>query len=473
MKNARKIFSAVVIALLAIVILFTLAGCGDNNFGKTEPMSVRISFGESFMEASGLKAAGVTPYEWRDYLKEENKYGRASIFVEDGEVILQIIEDDENYWKMMGVEKIEELCREFSVLDESCSIELFENNSIADVSYDEDISRETAEEYVAQVRKWCAYLHEFDYDKYSLLEQVNYTDTPMEANEIKSGISFENIVCEFEQYDDIYSGDKVKYNVETSYTIYANGAVVMDMPEMGQMDIFLLTENQLQTIKNVLQRYRVWTIKDHFGDGNFVIKFYDAAGTYMDYSCGSGSSAGFDRAANAILETLTKAQSQADSNDIVTDETMYGISFEKIVCCYAYSFDNDPNINYSLFSITSDPNFDYEKYTPPIRYTVYADGTVEVERGYPYSGWREVNRFTMTETQVQAVINALRQDAVWTEGLKEENCYTAERFIHFFNSDGVWIYGCGGNGLESEVFDRAANSVESIITEQYPLCSPW
>lgn len=313
MKNARKIFSAVAITLLAIVMLFTLAGCGDdyNSYNiETAPMSVSIWFGESFMEDSGLKAAGVTPYEWRDYLKEENKGDLASIFVENGVVILQVVEGDEHDWERMGVEKIEELCREYAALDEECSIELYKeykSNITANVWYNENISKETAEEYIAQIKIWCAYLCEFDYDydEYGLLEQVDYIDLSLAADETECGISFEDIVCSYElrNFED----------VEIACTFYADGGVGVDSAE--PYETFTITEEQVQTIIDALRSYKVWTmdVPDDYTNVQTWrgIFFYDKKGEIHTACGGYGfASERFNKSAEVIEEILSSEYPQ-------------------------------------------------------------------------------------------------------------------------------------------------------------------
>lgn len=310
MKNARKIFSAIIITLLAIVMLFTLAGCGENDFGgATQPMSLSIWFGESFMEDSGLKAAGVTSDEWRDYLKE-NKYGQADIYTENGVVILSVMEGEEYYWERMGVEKIEELRREYAALDEECSIELYKeykSNITANVWYNENISKETAEEYIAQIKIWCAYLCEFDYDydEYGLLEQVNYIDLSLAADETECGISFEDIVC---SYEECYFND-----VEIACTFYADGRVRVDSAE--PYETFTITEEQVQTITDALRSHKVWTmdVPDDYTNTQTWrgIYFYDNKGEIHAACGGYGfASERFNKSAEVIEEILASEYPQ-------------------------------------------------------------------------------------------------------------------------------------------------------------------
>lgn len=582
MNNASKIFSAVVITLLAIIMLFTLAGCGG--YGRTEPMSVRISFGEEFMEA-----AGVTPQEWLEYLQEQNKEGRAAVFTEGDVVILQVMENDVYDWEVLGINNLNEVCQAFTDIDESCSIELFGNNAIADVSYDEDVSRETAEKYIAQVRKWCAYIYEFDRYRFNMLEQVNYPDEPPAAGESAYGISFKRVVCSYSTFDNENDIPII------SYTVYSDGSVYVERENtdggMQEAEGFKLTEEQVQTIKDALRRHRVWTvgqIDDFAYSAGRYIDFFDEEGVYIfEARCGGYGPASeiFNIAADKISDILTseyplpmqpldeedepvisfgasfmetaglkpyewreylKDENKDGLADIYIEDSvvmlqtaeenlqewellgqtqleeackafekldescsieLYGnnsaayVSYDENVsretveehiaqvkkwCAYLYELDynkynrlkdviypDTPPMDEVKYGISFDKivctcTVSREGFDEPIHYTVFADNTVDVERGTG-SFVVKLASFDITDEQMQSIKETLRRDEVWTAGKWEEEEEDVYSYISFYDFDGVGYDYCGGTNPTSEILNKAFDEILDILTEEYPL----
>ncbi len=325
MNHANKSFFSNVGAVLAIVIMLSvLVGCDAPNGGiaddynvDTTPISCTIVFDEEFMET-----ADVTPEEWLGYL-EENSDGRPGYVGYDtylGEItddVVIVLEDGYGLeeWKELGVGNLQAVCSEFCSLGKECIIELHDNNTIADIWYNHDISIETAEEYAAQIKKWCAYLHLIDENESDMLEHVNYYSTSPAvepaADENNYGISFEKIVCTYAAFDT----EKGVPIIE--YTIYSDGTVGV---KKGQTDwvlkeagSFNITEEQVQAITDTLRRYKVWTVGrcDSCDYGAYeTILFYDSLGFEMDY-CGGfeATSKRFNVAADIISDILADAHS--------------------------------------------------------------------------------------------------------------------------------------------------------------------
>jgi len=322
MRKAKRSIFGVISTLLVLITLFMLAGCDEPNGGDitddyivdSTPMSCTIVFDEKFMEI-----AGVTPEEWLGYL-EENSDGRPGYVGYDtyqgektDDVVIVLMEEyglDE--WEELGSSNLQAVCQEFSALDEECIIELYENNTIADVWYNDDISRETAENYVAQLRKWCAYLRAFDNYEFGQLEQVNYFSTTPTAqsavDERNYGISFQKVICTYAAFDT----EKNLPIIE--YTVYSDGTVGVKIEHtdggVKETEGFTITEEQVQTIIDALRCYKVWTVGrcDGSAYGTYeTLLFYDSLGFEKDY-CGGfePTSERFNAVADLISGILTE-----------------------------------------------------------------------------------------------------------------------------------------------------------------------